>query len=153
MSLNLKNAKYGDIILFYPNSFYSDLIRDIDGSPYSHIATYLEFRDGYHWMLESTITKGGYVISKIREDWRNFDIFDASKYAESLRPREEMMKLIDERPYDTGRIRDLFFYYLLRKQPPMSDASRLICAEAVNIQFNNIFGKNPTPRTIYEQVR
>lgn len=152
MKKPLNEAHYGDVVLFYPNSRYSEAITKIDGSPYSHIAVYLEYRYGYHWMLESTSTKGGFVVSKIREDWRNFDVFDMSKYTEHLRPVEEMMKLVDERPYDYGRIRELLFYYLLRKNPKLSDSRSLICAESVNINYKGIFGTNPTPKTIYKEI-
>jgi len=154
MKITLNKAKYGDVILFYPTSWYGRLISYFDGSPYSHIATYLESRDGYHWMLESTVNKNGFVISKIREDWDNFDVYDMKLYRKYLRSSREMMDLVDERPYDISRLLEIFLHYVLKLDLNVSNAQRLICAEAVNLQFSyKLVDNNQSPRTIWEKIR
>lgn len=151
MRIPLKDARYGDVILFRPTSLFGWLIALIDGGPYSHGATYLEKRHGRHHFVEA-LTDGGVTYSILDEHAGNFDVFRPRK--EPLVTKAELLALVGRRKYDFLKILRILSYYLFGHPVPRDGEQKLICTELVNWLYGyELTDDLSTPRTVHEAVR
>lgn len=146
---SLNKAEYGDILLFNPIGWYSNLQVFIDSigqkyQPYSHVALYLEKVGDTHLMIESTV--GGVHITKVQE-WRNYAIARPDKF--SLR-RKEIVVQECGKAYDLNLIWTLLKNRLFGIKIDPNDDTRPICSEFVNQSYNYQLDKKgyTTPVTL-----
>lgn len=141
--------QYGDIILFKPTTLMGKLIAFIDGSPYSHIGVFIEYRNGVPLFIESHEKKGGVVITKL-EEWRNYTI---KRTALKPRPRHEVLSKLGTR-YDSSMLWWIMKAKIFRTVQSNNDDSSLICSEFADYVFHyKIGGGNvATPKTFNDST-
>lgn len=133
---NIKDAKYGDIILFEPTRLLSTIqvFGDNLGQKrkfnFSHGALYLGNEGGTHLMLES-ITGCGVHITKVQE-WANFTIVRPVEY--EVRPKKEMLTYLNSK-YDFSKIRAVILNRLFGLPLTVDDDSQVICTELINLTY------------------
>lgn len=151
MKVRLKEAKFGDVILFRSSSVLGTLIRLVDGGEYSHGAIYLEKRHGRHQFVES-LTDGGVVYSVLDEFAGNFDVYrPAQKISVS---KAELLELVDRRRYDFLKIGRIFSFYVFKVPLPADNQQKFICTELVNWAYGfALCDELCTPRTVHEAIR
>ena len=151
MKVALKEARYGDVILFRPTSLFGWLITLIDGGPYSHGAVYLDKRHGRHHFVEA-LTDGGVTYSILDENAGNFDVYRPN--AAPLVTKAELLALVGRRRYDFLKILRILSYYLFGKPVPRDGEQKLICTELVNWVYGyELTDDLSTPRTVHEAVK
>ena len=151
MKVNLKNARYGDVILFRSTSLFGSLIRLIDGGEYSHGAIYLEKRHGRHHFIEA-LTDGGVTYSILDENAGNWDIYRPSPKISATKP--ELIALVGRRGYDFLRIVRILSFYVFSRPLPADNQQKFICTELINWAYGFALSEElATPRTIHEAVK
>jgi hypothetical protein len=151
MKVPLKDARYGDVILFHPTSFFGWLIAAIDGGDYSHAAIYFDKRHGRHHFVES-LTDGGVTYSILDENAGNFDVFRPN--STPLVGKAELISLVGRRKYDFLKIARILSYHLFGRPVPRDGEQKLICTELVNWVYGyELTDDLSTPRTIHDAVK
>lgn len=149
--IDLKNARYGDVIFFEPYTLSGDIIRKIDGSPYSHVAIFWGYIGGQPYMFEAQRNKS-IGLTKV-QDWINFIILRPSNRAWLKKP-EELMQ-IEGRSYQTNKLVAIALHKLLGVSLEEDDPNSMICSELVNWAYNYVLGEkgNCTPASLFETLK
>jgi hypothetical protein len=139
--------KYGDIILFKPTTLLGKIISLIDGSPYSHIGVFIEYRNGIALFIESHEKKGGVVITQLQE-WENYIV---KKPLIKPRLKKDVLAKLGTK-YDFSMLVWLLKAKILKKKQYNNNDSTLICSELADYVFNYKVGSGyvATPRTFSE---
>lgn len=149
--IDLKNARYGDVIFLEPYTITGNLITWVDKSPYSHVAIYWGEIAGQPYMFEAQISK---KIGLTRvQDWRNFIILRPHNKA-WLRKQEELMQ-IEGRSYQTNKLVAIALYKIFGISLEEDDPSSMICSELVNWAYNYNLGDkgNCTPASLFKVLK
>ncbi len=133
--VELRDAEYGDIILFEPVRAISRLQAAIDsigqkGANYSHGAIFWG-RDGNEPMMIESVTHCGVHVTRV-QDWRNFVVIRPDK--SNLRSREEMAQFIGLK-YDFSKIWRILAARLFRFPLVTDDSQKVICTELNNLAY------------------
>jgi hypothetical protein len=148
---DIKDAKYGDLIFFYPSRITSSLIPPIDGSPFSHIAMFTYYRHGAYRFIESDSRRGGVTEPKIdgHENIVIVRLHDVIPMPPSVVYRD-----LNKR-YDHSKLFQLFLHKVIGTSLYADDDSAMICSEAVNKWYNyKLFEKgHATPATIWYNLQ
>lgn len=141
--------KYGDILIFKPTTLLGKLISFIDGSEYSHIGMFIEYRNGVPLFIESHEKKGGVVMSKL-EEWRNYTV-----KTPLIKPRKkrEVLNMLGT-SYDNSMLWWILKAKVFRFKQENNDEKSLICSEFVDWCFNYKVGGGyvATPRTFNDST-
>jgi len=149
--IDLKDARYGDVIFFEPYTITGNLITWIDGSPYSHVAIYWGDIAGQPYMFEAQRSK---KIGLTRvQDWRNFIILRPINKA-WLRKQEEVMQ-IEGRGYQTNKLFAIALHKLFGTPLEADEPNSMICSELVNWVYNYNLGDkgNCTPASLFKTLK
>lgn len=151
MKVSLKDARYGDVILFRPTSVFGWLVKVIDGGDYSHGAVYLDKRHGRHHFVEA-LTDGGVTYSILDENAGNFDVYRPRVSPVVTKP--ELLALVGRRRYDFLKILRIVSFYLFGAPVPRDGEQKLICTELVNWVYGyELTDDLSTPRTVHDAVK
>lgn len=136
--------KFGDIILFKPTSLTGKLISLVDGSPYSHVGIFLEYKDGIPLIIESHEKRGGVVIIKL-EEWGNYDVFRTKL---KPRPKKEVLTMLGS-GYDYSMLIWIFGSKIRKDDRLNNSPTLLICSELADFVYHYKIGegKVATPKT------
>lgn len=149
--IDLKDARYGDVIFFEPYTLTGRLITAIDSSPYSHVALFWDNIAGQPFMFEA---QRGKTIGLTRvQDWRNYIIIRPHNKA-WLRKPEEVMQ-IEGRSYQTNKLAAIALNRLIGMPLEADSPDSMICSELVNWAYNYSLGEkgNCTPATLFDELR
>lgn len=149
--IDLQKARYGDVIFFEPYTLSGEIIRRIDGSPYSHVAIFWGFIAGQPYMFEAQRNR---AIGLTRvQDWRNFIIIRPTNKA-WLRPQEELMQ-IEGRSYQTNKLVAIALHKLLGISLEEDDPNSMICSELVNWAYKYVLGVKGecTPASLFDELK
>lgn len=149
--IDLKNARYGDVIFFEPYTITGNIITWIDGSPYSHVAIYWGEIAGQPYMFEAQRNK---KIGLTRvQDWRNYIIIRPHNKA-WLRKQEEVMQ-IEGRSYHTNKLVAIALNRILGVSLEADSPDEMICSELVNWVYNYNLGEkgNCTPASLFKTLK
>ena len=133
---DLRQAKYGDIILFRPTGMISQLQTKIDSigqepQNFSHGAIFLENIGDIGIMVES-VNKGGVRIAPIQE-WRNYVIV-RPEGSYRIVPKKSLISKVRS-DYDFNKILRVMFSRLFGVSLSADDDKKLICTELINYAY------------------
>lgn len=136
--------EYGDIILFKPSSLLGSLISFIDGSEYSHVGMFIEYKNGVPLFIESHEKKNGVVITKLQE-WQNYTV---KKTLIKPRRKREVLNMLGT-SYDNSMLWWIFKAKVFSLKQENNDEKSLICSEFIDWCFNYQVGHGyvATPKT------
>lgn len=156
MKVALRDARYGDVILFRPTSALGDVIAHEDGGVYSHGALYHVKLDGRHAFTESLVS-GGVVLSVLDESLMSDGVVNFDVYRPPFpiaRTRREVMERVGRVRYDLWKLVRIFLHNRFGVPlPRVGNSLADICTEHINWAYGGAFGPLATPRTIHEAVR
>ena len=141
--------QYGDIILFKPTTFMGKLISFIDGSPYSHIGVFVEYKNGVPLFIESHEKKGGVVITRLQE-WQNYTV---KRPLVKPRAKKEVLSKLGTR-YDNSMLWWIFKAKIFKSMEYNNDDTSLICSEFADYIFHYKVGNGyvATPKTFADST-
>jgi len=127
--------KYGDLIAFYPTSFFGEIVCIIDSKglgSYSHWAVFTGYEKGVPMFIESN-DKMGVVMLALKEWQNNFDIYRAKK----LKPKlvSELYSMIGNK-YGFNRIWSILLNRLFRFPLWGESPYEPICTELCNYAYH-----------------
>lgn len=149
--IDLKDARYGDVIFFEPYTLSGEVIKYIDGSPYSHVALFWGYIAGQPYMFEA---QRGKTIGLTRvQDWRNFIIIRPSNKA-WLRKQEEVMQ-VEGNSYQTNKLFAICLHKMFGIPLEADSPSSMICSELVNWAYHYVLGDKGdcTPATLFNKLK
>jgi len=149
--IDLKDARYGDVIFFEPTSLTSKIITWIDGSPYSHVALYWDIIGGKPFMFEAQY---GRDVGLTRvQDWKNFIIIRPTNKA-WLRKQEELMT-VEGNSYQTNKLFAIALHKIFGTPLEADSPNSMICSELVNWAYHYNLGEKGdcTPATLFNKLK
>lgn len=147
--INLKDARYGDIIFFKPFTISGKIITWIDGSPYSHTAIYWGKLGGEHFVFEAQ--RGRSIGLTKLQNWRNFII---------VRPKQKIcsqkkLMSVEGNGYQTNKLLAIALNKCFGLALEADDPTCMICSELVNWAYDYSLGEkgNCTPASLFDELQ